>query len=102
MACSKLAFILLSVSVSAASAQQFTKDQCLILAKSMPAAGTSLIALEQAISRIDWDQIIPHVSGQFRTSSELSKRTQQELLLALQKYRAALEDVSYQSQLCAR
>jgi hypothetical protein len=86
--------------VSSASAQ--TKDQCAVIAKGMLPMVTAITGTDQTVQGIDWNMMIQYTSGQLRASAEVARLAQANLVVALQRYRISLEDVAYQSQLCAR
>jgi hypothetical protein len=79
-----------------------TKDQCLTLASALPQVGLPMIELEKNLGAINWDSLLPYISGQMRASAENAKRIQAEFIVAMRRYRFALEDTAYQAQLCAR
>jgi hypothetical protein len=93
------ACILITLTVPAVAQ---TKDQCLVLASSLPKIGLPMIDLEKNLGAVNWDSILPGLSGQIRAAAESAKRTQAEFIVALRRYRSALEDTAYQAQLCSR
>jgi hypothetical protein len=79
-----------------------TRDQCLGLARGLSQAITPMMDLDKAIEAINWDLVIPQLSGQFKAAAESAKQTQADFLLAARRYRIALEEITYLAQRCAR
>jgi hypothetical protein len=79
-----------------------TKDPSLTLATALPSLNLPMIELENNLGGIKWDSVLPNLSGQMRATAENAKHAQAEFILAMRRYRAALEDTAYQARLCAR
>jgi hypothetical protein len=94
--------ILLLVWPATGQAQQPTKDQCEIIANSLLSAVPGITAFDKSLSSVDWSSVTSIASGQFRASAEAARVTQANLADALKRYLIALQDVTYQAQLCAR
>jgi hypothetical protein len=81
-----------------------TKEQCAGLANLLLPLITSISPTGEykEFTGINWNIVIPHTSGSFRTAAENVKRAQDNFLNATVQYRRSLEDVAREAQLCAR
>jgi hypothetical protein len=82
-----------------AHAQQ--TQACSVLATSIPQATVPMVTLEKSVGSLDWDTILPHISGPTRANALLAKQTQVDFLRVLRQYRISLEAVSSSAQRCA-
>jgi hypothetical protein len=64
------------------------------------AAGRLAMIELKKFGRGQLGSLLPYISGQMRASAENAKRTQAEFIVAMRRYRSALEDTAYQAQLC--
>lgn len=102
MKLARVAAMLIALSPVPAAAQQLTKDQCGLIAKGMQPMAASMADIDKLLMAIDWSLVVRQSSGSIRASSEVARQTQAEFIVALKKYRNAIQDVAYQAQICAR
>jgi hypothetical protein len=60
------------------------------------------MAAEQVITPMDWDLVARNVSGELKKAAEAAERAHTNFVAPIRQYKVALEDVTYQAQLCAR
>jgi hypothetical protein len=82
--------------------QQPTREQCQVVATAILPMVGAVTGVDQKVSSIDWSLVSRATSGQFRASSEAARIAQANRADALRRYLAAIQDVTYQAQLCAR
>jgi hypothetical protein len=96
------ALAILAVWPATAKAQQPTREQCEVVATAMQPMIGAVTGVDKKISAIDWGLVSRATSGQFRASSEAARIAQANLADSLRRYLIAIQDVTYQAQLCAR
>jgi hypothetical protein len=97
-----LSLIVIIIILPLGNARAQTRAQCETVAPAIPPLIASVGGATKQISTMDWGAVSRASSGQFRTASEAARVAQENLAVALKQYLAALQDVTYQGQLCAR
>jgi hypothetical protein len=98
---SRLMLIAAAVLISSAALAQ-TKDQCGAVAIVLIPMISYIVPLEERVTSINWDLVIPNSSGRFRSSAEVAKQAQINFITATRRYRIALEDMANVTLRCAQ
>jgi hypothetical protein len=68
----------------------------------VPEIWTAMNALDKKLGPVEWIPLVGATSGQFKLSVEATARAHANFMGALRQYKMAIEDLTYQAQLCAR
>jgi len=98
---SRLMLVAAAVLISSAALAQ-TKDQCGTVASVLVPVISYIVPLEERVTSINWDLVIPNSSGRFRSSAEVVKQAQINFITATRRYRIALEAMAHETVLCAQ
>jgi hypothetical protein len=98
---SRLMLVAAAVLISSAALAQ-TKDQCGTVASVLAPVISYIVPLEERVTSINWDLVIPNSSGRFRSSAEVVKQAQINFITATRRYRIALEAMAHETLLCAQ
>lgn len=98
---SRLMLIAAAVLIGSAALAQ-TKDQCGTVASVLVPVISYIVPLEERVTSINWDLVIPNSSGRFRSSAEGVKQAQINFITATRRYRIALEEMAHETLLCAQ
>jgi hypothetical protein len=96
---SRLMLVAAAVLISSAALAQ-TKDQCGTVASVLAPVISYIVPLEERVTSINWDLVIPNSSGRF--SAEVVKQAQINFITATRRYRIALEAMAHETLLCAQ
>lgn len=88
--------------IAADTAISQTRTQCDKIATAMPNMITAISGASKQMSNLDWAAVSRASSGQFKNAIDAAGLAQDNLQLALKRYLAAIQDVTYQAQVCAR
>ena len=98
---SRLMLVAAAVLISSAALAQ-TKDQCGAVASVLAPVISYIEPLEEGVTSLNWDLVIPNSSGRFRSSAEVVKQAQINFITATRRYRIALEAMAHETVLCAQ
>src|SRR5262245_46725701 len=98
---SVLMLVAAAVLISSAALAQ-TKDQCGTVASVLVPVISYIVPLEEGVTSINWDLVIPNSSGRFKSSAEVVKQAQINFIAATRRYRIALEAMAHETLLCAQ